>query len=129
MLCKIETEKKGPGPRFHSIVKLWDLLLGDPSPGQGKAVYVPRQEVEEDGTGAVEVDSGAGLASLVSSAYLVAPPGAGFSGEGGGSVDDTSGARSARHARTADEASEGLEGDDTVCWYAVRRVFEPLRGG
>ena len=40
-------------------------------------------EVEEDGTGAVEADAGAGLASLVSSAYLVSPPVAGFSGEGG----------------------------------------------
>jgi hypothetical protein len=39
--------------------------------------------VEEDGTGAVEADAGAGLDSLISSAHLVAPPGAGFSGEGG----------------------------------------------
>ena len=40
-------------------------------------------DVEEDGTGAVEADAGAGLDSLVASAYLASPPVAGFSGEGG----------------------------------------------
>ena len=40
-------------------------------------------DVEEDGTGAVEADAGAGLDSLVASAYLTSPPAAGFSGEGG----------------------------------------------
>ena len=54
--------------------------------------------MEEDGTGAVETDAGADLASLVSSAYLVSPPVAGFSGEGG-APSMTPAERSARGTR------------------------------